>query len=143
MRNHTKPRHITRTWNVTLYGRYESGTAPVILGQHRVTLAADGQGVISASVDGRDATEAAAVAILNRAKRDGQVQLREEVRIGLPKPAASRLHRDLALAGILAGNHYAVASAALGRVISSLTQVQPHEAEQVRGYAARLIRGAA
>ena len=139
MRNHTKPRHITRTWNVTLYGRYESGTAPVILGQHRVTLAADGQGVISASVDGRDATEAAAVAILNRAKRDGQVQLVEEVRIGLPRPAASRLHRDPALAG----NHDAVASAALGRVISSLTQVQPHEAEQVRGYAARLIRGAA
>lgn len=133
MHNHTRPRHITRTWNVTLYGRYESGTAPVTPGQHRVTLA----------VDGRDVTEAAAVAILNRAKRGGQVQLVEEVRIGLPKPAASRLHRDLALAGILAGNHSAVASAALGCVISSLTQVQPHEAEQVRGHAARLIQGAA
>ena len=81
MRNHTKPRHITRTWNVTLYSRYESGTAPVILGQHRVTLAADGQGVISASVDGQDATEAAAVTILNRAKRGGQVQLIEEWRL--------------------------------------------------------------
>ncbi|MFT2720368.1 transposase [Deinococcus sp. A31D244] len=74
---------------------------------------------------------------------DHRLQLREEVRIGLPKPAASRLHRDLAVMGILTGNHYAVASAALGRVISSLTQVQPHEAEQVRGHVARLIRGAA
>lgn len=104
-----------------------------------VTLAADGQGVISANVNAQPMTEVAAVASLTRASRDGQVPLLEVVRIGLSRPAASRLHRDPALAG----NHDAVASAALGRVISSLTQVQPHEAEQVRGYAARLIRGAA
>lgn len=84
-----------------------------------------------------------AIALLNRAKADGLVELVSEVRIGLPKPAASRLHRDLALIGVLAGNHYAVATAALGRVISSLTEVQPHEAEQVRLHASRLAQGLA
>lgn len=143
MHNDTKPRNITRTWNVTLYGRYEPDTAPVILATRRVTLSADGTGTQVASVDGAAQPVAVAVALLNRARADGMVEPIEEVRIGLPKPAASRLHRDLALIGVLAGNHYAVATAALGRVVSSLTKVQPHEAEQVRLHASRLAQGLA
>ncbi|GGL16848.1 hypothetical protein [Deinococcus radiotolerans] len=143
MHNDTKPRNISRTWTVSLYGRYESGSAKVKLGTHTVTLSADGRGDRCASIDGQSATVAAANALLNSGKRDGTVKLEREVRIGLPKPAASRLHRDLALMGILAGNHYAVATAALGRVISSLTEVQPHEAESVRLHASRLAQGLA
>lgn len=143
MHNDTKPRNITRTWTLTLYGRYESTAAPVIIATRRVTLSADGRGERYASVDGQPATVAAATAILNRARADGLVELVSEVRIGLPRPAASRLHRDLALIGVLASNHSAVATAALGRVISSLTEVQPHEAEQVRLHASRLAQGLA
>lgn len=143
MQNDTKPRNITRTWTVTLYGRYESTAAPVIIATRRVTLSADGAGRKVASVDGTPQPAEVAIALLNRAKADGLVELVSEVRIGLPKPAVSRLHRDLALIGVLAGNHYAVATAALGRVISSLTEVQPHEAEQVRLHASRLAQGLA
>ncbi|MFC3833407.1 hypothetical protein [Deinococcus rufus] len=138
-----RPRDITRTWFVREYARYEPGTSPVPLGRATVTLAADHAGVITATVNGQPATEGAAVALLNRCKACGTVELVKEIRMCLGKPAASSLHRDLARIGALRANHYQIASAALGRTIASFTHIQAHEVDTVLAFTSSLIRGAA
>lgn len=139
----TEIRNVSKTWKAVLYGRYESGSATVRLGDCIVTLSADGDGALTASINGETCPWTRADEVLRAARRDGELTLLEEFRTTIGKPAAAAVHRELGRLGVHHPNHYLVAAATVGRPITSLTQLQPHEVGAVLGYAAALIAGAA
>ncbi len=59
-------------------------------------------------------------------------------RATIGKPRASRLHRILARLGLGHADHYRAASAALGRMVSSLAALSEQEARTVWNHARRL-----
>lgn len=139
----TEIRNVSKTWKAVLYGCYESGSAKVLLGECVVTLSADGDGALTASINGETCPWARADEVLRAARRDGELTLLEEFRTTIGKPAASAIHREMGRLGVRHPHHYAVAQVVVQRPITSLTQLQPHEVAAVLGYAAALMAGAA
>lgn len=145
--NNDKPRNISRTWQVDLYGGWGDGSsATVFLGRHIVTLSADHTGTQSAEVDGQIAAVERAVSLLNWAKSEGRVQLVEETRTPEPeapsvsfteavlgKSRAALLHRIMGSLGLPSAQHYALAAAALGEwaPVPSLADLYEREARVV------------
>jgi hypothetical protein len=132
----------SRTWNVTI---------PVMLeGAYLMTITATvtafkvaGQ-IVSALVDGAEATLERAANLLTWAKREGTLTVIETVDAAQPvsisKRVASALHADLGRLGYTHAAHYEVASATVGRELLSLTELTATEAAQVWAHAC-LVRG--
>lgn len=144
----TKPRNITRTWKLDLYGSYGEGrSASVYLGTRTVTLSADNDGNKTAQVDDLPATLGEVVRLMEWAKAEGRVTLVSEERTAPPigKARACRLHRLLSLVGIPAREHYGFVSAALDQNVYSLAALTEDEARAVWNFmvftcpAARLV----
>ena len=132
----------SRTWSVTI---------PVMLeGAYLMTITATvtafkvaGQ-IVSALVDGAEATLERAANLLTWAKREGTLIVTETVETAQPvsigKRAASALHADLGRLGYSHRAHYEIASAAVGRDLVSLTELTEAEVSVVWAHAC-LIRG--
>lgn len=159
MTNETpRPRNKSRTWKVDLYAGWGDGpSATVYLGSHTVTLSADHEGTLSAQVDGEAEAVEEAVRLLNRAKKDGRVELLEETRTPEPeqpriplteptigKARAARLHRIMGRLGLSSAQHYAIAAAALGEwaPVPSLADLYEREARVVWAHLCRLYPSA-
>jgi hypothetical protein len=132
----------SRTWNVTI---------PVMLeGAYLMTITATvtafkvaGQ-IVSALVDGAEATLERAANLLTWAKREGKLTVIETVEAAQPvsigKRVASALHADLGRLGYTHRAHYEIASAAVGRELLSLTELTEVEVQVVWAHAC-LVRG--
>jgi hypothetical protein len=128
----------SRTWNVTI---------PVMLeGAYLMTITATvtafkvGNQIISALVDGAEATLERAANLLTWAKREGTLTVTETVEeaqpISIGKRVACTLHKDLARMGYShSSSHYQIAAEALERPVSSLAALSAEEAAAVFGYA--------
>lgn len=129
----SKPTNITRTFATVTNCRLDNIIIDRIT--HTVTLSADGQGVLTATVDGVQVDVQTADRLLCWAKQDGSVTVLETVRgvEGISKGEASNLHRVLGRLGFK--NHAQVAADVLGRMVASFTQLSRDEARLVRSYA--------
>ena len=121
-------RASTRTWNTSTDDLMDG--AVVQTRTHTVTLTRTRTGLV-ALVDGQPADVLAADAILRGATTLTVTAEALEVVIG--KPAACELHKVLGRLGFR--DHYATASDALGRRVTSLAALTADEAATVRSYA--------
>lgn len=138
----SKPRNISRTWKVDLYGGWGDGpSASVFMGSHIITLSADHNGILSAIIDDEaQATPDRAVNLLEWAKSDGYFKLLSEEHTAPPAPLelpaqvigkarACTLHKIMGMTGLPNAQHYALAAAALGEpwpleTLSDLNEVE-------------------
>lgn len=138
------PRNIIRTWKVRIYGYYEaSDSTGVFLGETIVTLGADEHGKLFGFRDGVACAYEDVVYLLAGAMARGQATLFSEQRVGLTKGEAHDLHRKLGCLGVRGPNHYLVASAAVGREITSFTDLLYGEIKAVIAHASALMGGEA
>jgi hypothetical protein len=139
----TPIRNVSKTYQVVVYGRYESGSATVRLGTCTVIVSADGEGTLTASINGQPWALERADALLLEAREGGHLTLVEEFRTTIGNKAASAVHRELGRMRVLPVNRYQIAAVVVQRSITSLSQLQPHEVGAVLQYAAALTAGAA
>lgn len=148
-----KPRNISRTWKVDLYGSWGDGpSAKVLMGSHIITLSADANGERTAQVDGQEATVQRAEDLLNWAKSEGKYKLLHETlpeeseplhlpaEPGIGNKRAAILHKIMGMVGLPSAQHYALAAAALGEwvPVPSLAELSEREAKTVWGHLCRL-----
>ena len=131
-----------RTWKVTIPVMLEGAYLMTLT--HTVTAFRIGNQIISALIDGLEATLERAANLLTWAKAEGTIEVLETVEAVQPstigKRAAQDLHLDLSRLGYTHAAHYEICSAAVGRELLSLTELT--EANVARCWAhACLIRG--
>ena len=124
----TSTRAATRIWNTSTDDLMDG--AVVQVRTHTVTLTRTPTGIV-ALIDGQPADVLAADAILRSATTLTVTAEVLEVVIG--KPAACELHKELGR--LRFRDHYATASDALGRRVTSLAALTADEAATVRSYA--------
>ncbi|WP_407541750.1 hypothetical protein Q0M94_19905 (plasmid) [Deinococcus radiomollis] len=111
---------------------------------HTVTALRIGNQIISALVDGAEATLERAANLLTWAKAEGKIEVLETVEATQPstigKRAAQALHIDLSRLRYTHTAHYEVSSAAVSRELLSLTELTEAEVAVVWSHAC-LIRG--
>lgn len=125
------PRAITRTWAADVVYR-ECGT---VTGSrlYTVTMTRTAQG-FTAEIDGQPAGVLDAARILGSADRVTVThEVLDTVAAQIGKAAAYELHKELGR--LKYRDHYATASAALERPVSSLAALTPEQAVTVRSFA--------
>jgi YD repeat-containing protein len=135
--NNTKSpiRSIARTFTATSNARMDG----VIIDRftHTVTLSADAQGELTATVDGVATDWQTADRLLCWARADGSVTVLETVRAGFPQGISTgeavNLHRVLGRLGFK--RHYELAGEVLGREVGSFGHLSREDAALVRSYA--------
>ncbi|MFB9991572.1 hypothetical protein ACFFLM_06275 [Deinococcus oregonensis] len=129
----SKPTDISRTFSAISNHRMDN----IIIDRstHTVTLSADAQGVLTATVDGVQVDVQTADGILRWARADGSVTVLETVYAveGISMGEACNLHR--VLGGFGFRGHCALTSELVGRPLSSLTELSSDEAAMVRSWA--------